>query len=216
MKIDGVKKIILLGMILLIVAGLVVVALKGFSVALFYKQHEEININVGKEINYKDLKGICDEVFNGKKYEIRMIELFSDSINVRVENTITDEEKNNLINKINEKYETKLEASTLTVNKNANIRIRDLIRPYGKPVCASAITIICYLYLRYRKNEPMKFLYYSFVNIALTELCLASIIAIIRVPVSPLIVNILVLIGVIELLVLTNKKEKELKKAWFF
>ena len=35
MKIDGVKKIILLGMILLIVAGLVVVALKGFSVALF-------------------------------------------------------------------------------------------------------------------------------------------------------------------------------------
>ena len=213
MKIDGVKKIVLLGMILLIVAGLVVVALKGFSVALFYKQHEEININVGKEINYSDMNDICKEIFNGKKYEIHMMELFNDSVNVRVENTITDEEKTNLVNKINEKYGTNIDTSSLSINKNANIRIRDLIRPYNKPVCASAITIICYLYLRYRKNEPMKFLYNLFVTIALTELCLASIIAIIRLPVSPLIVNILVLIGVVELLVLTNKKEKECKNA---
>ena len=212
-KSDGINKIVLLGIILLIVAGLVVVALKGFSVSLFYKQHEEININVGKEITFEEMNNICKEVFENKKYEVRMMELFNDSVNIRVENTITDDEKTNLVNKINEKYETQIEASALTVNKNSNIRIRDIIRPYEKPVCASALMIVCYLYLRYRKYNPLSFLYYLFINIALTELCLASIIAIIRVPVSPLIVNVLVLIGVIELLVLISRKEKEYKNA---
>ena len=126
---NGMKKIVLLGTILLIIAGLVVVALKGFNVSLFYKQHEEININVGKEINYSDLNSICKETFNNKKFEIRMMEIFNDSVNIRVDNTITDEEKTNLVNKINEKYGTELATSNLTVNKNFNIRIRDLIRP---------------------------------------------------------------------------------------
>ena len=207
---NGMKKILLLGTILLIIAGLVVVALKGFNVSLFYKQHEEININVGKEINYTDINSICKEVFNNKKFEIRMMEIFNDSVNIRVENTITDDEKASLVSKINEKYGTEIDSVALTVNKNFNIRIRDLIRPYIKPVIASAIMIICYLYLRFRKYNPIEFFRVSFVDIGLTELCLASIIAITRIAVSPLIVNILVIVGVVELLLLINKKEKEI------
>ena len=207
---SGMKKIILLGTILLIISGLIVVALKGFNVALFYKQHEEININVGKEINYLDINSICKEVFNNKKFEVRMMEIFNDSVNIRVENTITDDEKANLVSKINEIYQTELDASKLSINKNSNIRIRDLIRPYIKPVIASSVTIICYLYLRYRKNNPIEFLRISFVKIGLTELCLASIIAITRISVSPLVVNILVIIGVVELLALIKNKEKEI------
>lgn len=207
---NGMKKILLLGTILLIIAGLVVVALKGFNVSLFYKQHEEININVGKEINYTDINSICKEVFNNKKFEIRMMEIFNDSVNIRVENTITDDEKASLVSKINEKYGTEIDPVALTVNKNFNIRIRDLIRPYIKPVIASAIMIICYLYLRFRKYNPIEFFRVSFVDIGLTELCLASIIAITRIAVSPLIVNILVIVGVVELLLLINKKEKEI------
>lgn len=207
---NGMKKILLLGTILLIIAGLVVVALKGFNVSLFYKQHEEININVGKEISYTDINSICKEVFNNKKFEIRMMEIFNDSVNIRVENTITDDEKASLVSKINEKYGTEIDSVALTVNKNFNIRIRDLIRPYIKPVIASAIMIICYLYLRFRKYNPIEFFRVSFVDIGLTELCLASIIAITRIAVSPLIVNILVIVGVVELLLLINKKEKEI------
>ena len=170
----------------------------------------EININVGKEINYLDINSICKEVFNNKKFEVRMMEIFNDSVNIRVENTITDDEKANLVSKINEIYQTELDASKLSINKNSNIRIRDLIRPYIKPVIASSVTIICYLYLRYRKNNPIEFLRISFVKIGLTELCLASIIAITRISVSPLVVNILVIIGVVELLALIKNKEKEI------
>ena len=136
MKLSGSKKILLLGIILLIVAGVVVVLLKGFNVSLFYRQHEELNIVIGKEVNIKDINGICKEVFGNKSFIVRSVELFDDSISIRAE-SITNEEKSELVNKINEKYSTELVAEDLTVNENPNIRIRDLIRPYVKPVIAS-------------------------------------------------------------------------------
>ena len=40
MKLSGSKKIILLGIILLIIAGIVVVALKGVKVSLVLQQHD--------------------------------------------------------------------------------------------------------------------------------------------------------------------------------
>ena len=46
MKLDGSKKIILLGLILLIIAGGVVVLLKGFKVDMLYQQHVSMDILV--------------------------------------------------------------------------------------------------------------------------------------------------------------------------
>ena len=40
MELKGNKKILLLGMVLLIVAGIIVVALKGFKVSLILQKHE--------------------------------------------------------------------------------------------------------------------------------------------------------------------------------
>ena len=209
MKLSGSKKILLLGIILLIVAGVVVVLLKGFNVSLFYRQHEELNIVIGKEVNIKDINGICKEVFGNKSFIVRSVELFDDSISIRSE-SITNEEKSELVNKINEKYSTELVAEDLTVNENPNIRIRDLIRPYVKPVIASSVVIICYLYLRYIKNGALVFLEKSFAIILITEVVIASLVAISRLPVSPIVVNLMVAIAIIELIVLINKKEKSL------
>ena len=209
MKLDGMKKIILLGLILLIVAGIVVVALKGFNVSLFYRQHEELNIIIGKEVNINDIKSICREVFGNKSFIVRTVELFDDSISIRSE-SITNEEKLEIVNKINEKYEVELKADDLIINENPNIRIRDLVRPYIKPVIASGIVIICYLYLRYLKNSPLKFLVNSFIIILITELGIASLVAITRIPVPPVVVNLMVVISIIELIILISHKEKTL------
>lgn len=67
MKLSGTKKILLLGLILIIIAGIVVVALKGVNVSLLYEQHESVNLVVGKEIDINDIKDICKEVFNNKE-----------------------------------------------------------------------------------------------------------------------------------------------------
>lgn len=209
MKLSGMKKILLLGLILLVIAGAVVVALKGFNVSLIMQQHESISLYIGKQIEIKDIKNICNEVFGNKKVILREIELFNDSINVSVE-TITNEEKEQFVNKINEKYGTTFTAENVTVNTNANIRIRDLVKPYFKPVIVSAVLIAVYLVIRFRSMNAFKLLGKILGIIVLTEIALASFIAIIRIPLSPILINLMATIAVIELLVYINKKEKNI------
>ncbi len=210
MKLDGNKKIILLGLILLIVAGIIVVALKGFNVSLILQQHESVNIFIGKEVNLKDIKSICNEVFGNKRVVLRNVELFDDSVNINVE-SITNEEKEVLVSKINEKYGTELTVEGLTVNSNSNIRIRDLVKPYFKPVILSIVLIVVYLIIRFRKENVLSVLGTITGIIVLTEAGLASIIAIVRIPLSPIMINLMTVVAIIELLVYINKKENDSK-----
>lgn len=210
MKLDGNKKIILLGLILLIIAGIVVVALKGFNVSLILQQHESVNLVIGKEIDLKDIKSICNEVFGNKKVVLRNVELFNDSVNINVE-SITNEEKEGLVTKINEKYGTEITVEGLTVNSNSNVRIRDLIKPYFKPVILSIVLIIVYLIIRFRKENTLNVLGTIAGIIVLTEAALASIIAIVRIPLSPIMINLMTVVAIIELLVYINKKENASK-----
>lgn len=210
MKLDGNKKIILLGLILLIIAGIVVVALKGFNVSLILQQHESVNLVIGKEIDLKDIKSICNEVFGNKKVVLRNVELFNDSVNINVE-SITNEEKEGLVTKINEKYGTEITVEGLTVNSNSNVRIRDLIKPYFKPVILSIVLIIVYLIIRFRKENALNVLGTIAGIIVLTEAALASIIAIVRIPLSPIMINLMTVVAIIELLVYINKKENASK-----
>lgn len=206
--VNGNKKIVLLGLILLIIAGIIVVALKGFNVSLMLEQHESLNIMVGKEIDINEIKNMCNEVFKDKKVVVRSIDLFNDSVNISVQ-AITDEEKSELINKINEKYGTELVADNLNVNTIANVRIRDLVRPYVKPIVISVVVIIAYLIILFRKMSAFKLLGKIALIILLTEATLASIIAIVRIPMSPVIVNLMTVIAVFELLVYINRTLKK-------
>lgn len=206
--VNGNKKIVLLGLILLIIAGIIVVALKGFNVSLMLEQHESLNIMVGKEIDINEIKNMCNEVFKDKKVVVRSIDLFNDSVNISVQ-AITDEEKSELINKINEKYGTELVADNVNVNTIANVRIRDLVRPYVKPIVISVVVIIAYLIILFRKMSAFKLLGKIALIILLTEATLASIIAIVRIPMSPVIVNLMTVVAVFELLVYINRTLKK-------
>lgn len=208
---NGSKKIILLGLILLIIAGIVVVSLKGFNVSLMLEQHEAINIVIGKEINIKDIQNICNEIFKNKKVVVRTVDLFNDSVNISLK-SITDEEKNELVNKLNEKYGTELTSEELKVNSISNVRIRDLIRPYIKPIIISVVIIIAYLIIIFRKLKTLEVLGNIFLIILLTEATLASVIAIVRIPVSPIIINLMAVVAVIELLIYISKTSKKYNK----
>ena len=71
MESKGIKKILLLGIVLLIVAGIVVVALKGFKVSLILQKHESISLIVGKEVVLDDIKQICKDTFGGKRFIVK-------------------------------------------------------------------------------------------------------------------------------------------------
>ena len=205
------KKILLLGLILLIVAGVVVIALKGLNVSLLFRQHETINLYIGKEIDYKEFSDMCKEIFGNKKVEIRKVELFSDSISINVD-TFTDEEKENLVKKLNEKYvaegETEYTVDNIKVITIPNIRLRDVVSPYIKPVLISGALIIIYMLIRFRKNEPLKILGKLVLELVLTEIAILSLIAITRIPVYSLTISMMFIIAVIELTIFNYRLEK--------
>ena len=134
------KKILILGLILLIIAGIVVVLLKGFNVDLMLESHEEITYKLDTEYELKDIESICKEVFGSKKVIIKEVEFFKDAVAINV-SSATDEEKAKLVEKMNEKYGETKTVEDLSIDTIPNVRIRDWINPYIKPVCISIFII---------------------------------------------------------------------------
>ena len=67
------KKILIFSLIILILAGMVIVALKGFNVDLMLRKHDSIEYTIGKDFEIKDVKEISKEVFQNKKVVIKVI-----------------------------------------------------------------------------------------------------------------------------------------------
>lgn len=211
MKLSENKKIVILGLILLVIAGIIVVALKGFNVNLMLSQHESVDFVIGKEFNISDIESICKDVFGDKKVILRKVELFDDAININVL-SITDDEKQSFIDKMNEKYETQYTVEDLNISTVPNVRIRDLIKIYIKPVCISAAIIAVYIFIRFKKINPLKIVVKTIFIIISTEAALASLIAITRIPLSAIIINLMLLIALLELLLSLYKAEKKYLK----
>ena len=208
MKLSGSKKILLLGIILLIIAGIVVVTLKGVKVSLILQQHEEINIYIGKPTNLKDMKDICKEVFGNKQVIVNDLDVFKDAYSISVE-SVTNEEKDELINKVNEKYGVEITLEDISEKTISNIRVRDIIRPYIKPVLISAILIAVYMIIRFRKENALKLLGKIAGIILLTEAVIFSVIAVLRIPLSAIMINIMAVIAVVELCTYIYKLESK-------
>ena len=204
------KKIIILGLILLIIAGIIVVLLKGFNVSLMFGKHEAIEIKLDTDIDLKMMKEICKETFEKKDFVVKELEVFGDSAQINVE-AITDEEKTNLVSKINEKFGTSKTVEDLNINSISNKRIRDVVTPYIMPMVISFVIILIYMAIRFRKIEATKIIVKFLKNVILTEAVLISIIAITRIEVTDLLINFLMIIPILEMVYHIARAEKKLE-----
>lgn len=205
------KKIVILGLILLIIAGLIVVSLKGFQVSLMFGKHESVELKVGKEIDIKIVQEICDQIFDNQKYVIKELEVFGDSFQLNIK-SITDDEKTNLINQVNEKFQTQKTVDDLKVHSVSNRRIRDVIKPYMMPMVIVFAIVMIYTLIRFRKIDSFKLIIDYIWKIILTEIILLSAVAIIRIPVNDVLINLFMIVAIVELVYFISKNEKKLEK----
>lgn len=206
------KKVLYLGLTLLIIAGILVVLLRGFNVDLMLEQHDEITYQLDSEYSLKDIKSICKEVFGKKCVYVKEVELFGDAIQINVE-AVTDEEKSSLVEKMNEKFETTKTVDDLEITTVSNVRIRDWVTPYVKPVCITIIILIAYMAIRFKKINPLKLIGNLIFKIAITMLALLSFVAIVRLPLMPCYITILIGIALVETVMFLAASEKKLMKA---
>lgn len=182
------KKIAQIILICLVLAGIIVIATLGFYVGVRYGENTQININIGKEFDSKDIRNIAKEVFGNQSVIVEYVEIYKDVVQITVKDA-TDEQIAELNNKINEKYELSNDLSNaddVLVARNANTRLRDLVMPYILPISISAAIIVIYEVIRFRKLGVWKVLYEAILAIIAPQAVLFSIYAIARIPVNRL------------------------------
>ena len=127
-----------------------------------YQPKQKITISIGKEdYNVDDIKAIANEVF---AKEDSVVEKSTDDAKyVTIEaNIITNDELEKLNSKINEKYELTNETSSIgvtqviTVNEIPRVRLTDMAKQYGKYTAISAVIILVYFAIRFKKLGAMK------------------------------------------------------------
>ena len=204
-------KIIIALIAIILIAGIVMTFTKGLKFNLNYANSKKIEINIGKEFEEKDIKEITDDVFGKQPVLIQAIEVYKDAVSITTTD-ITEEQKNTLITKINEKYGTELSADNITIEEHSKIRGRDLIKPYIAPFAIATAIILVYFMIRYYKLNSLKVLLKSAGIIVLAQLVLLGIMAITRMQIGELTIPFVLVVYVLSLLISTKKFDDDLEK----
>ena len=208
------KRVVSILLICLLIAGIIVIAVKGFNVGLKYSENTQIAINIGKTFEINDIKQITSEVFKGQRVIIQRVELYEDMVQITVKEA-SEGQINELNTKINEKYELENSIDDVEVVQNANIRLRTLIKPYILPISILSIVTILYAVIVYRKQGILYVLYTTAMAIVAPQAILSSLYAVTRIPINRLtsIIAVVVYIASITITMIYFGKKKNSKEA---
>lgn len=211
-KIKKNKKIIIGILIaIILIAGIAITLTIGLNFDLNYQETKQIQLNLGTEFDKNDIKEITDEVFSGQKVMIQTVEVFKDAVSIRTTD-ITDEQKQSLIDKINEKYESaEIEADSVEIETIPHTRGRDIVKPYIAPFALATFIILVYMAFRYKKIGSTKTILKTLGMVILMQAILLSIIAIARIPIGRVTIPLVLGVYSLTLIGLTTSFEKQLK-----
>ena len=204
-------KILAILIVLILVIGAIVIAKKGLAFELKYQNGKQIEINLGKEFEKKDMEEITKEVFGNQSVLVQQIEVYKDAASI-ITTEITDEQKTELVSKVNEKYGTELSADNITIEEHSKVRGRNIIKPYIVPFVIITAIILVYFMIRYYKLNSLKVLLQSAGIIVLTQLVLLGIMAITRMPIGKFTIPAVLIVYVISILITTKKLDEDLEK----
>ena len=183
MKKKNIKIIAIAIMSLVILAGIVVVGIFGFNKELRYGQGQVINVYVEQMVDVTNIKKLVNECLAGKTNMVQTVEIYQDYVTIKAKE-ITEEQKNNIVNKLKENYEFSQTAEDTTIENVAATKYIDIYKKYIVPFAVSGVVVLAYIVIRYHKKGILKVLGRTIIIPVFGELFLLSIIAITRIPVG--------------------------------
>lgn len=208
-KLTNIQKILLILSIIIVIAGAIIIATIGLKFDLRYEEAKKIELNLQNDFNIADVKAITDEVLPNQDVLLQKVELFDDTVSI-ISKEITEEQKNTLVEKINEKYGTEITTEETQILSIPHTRGRDIIKPYIMPFAIATLIIIIYMAIRYHNLSSIKVIIKTILLSIWTELVLLGIIAIARIPIGRLTIPLVIIVYMITLLGLTSTFEKQL------
>lgn len=209
------KKVVYIILACIIIIGTVITATMGLKADLIYSKNAEIDIYIGKQVNKEEINDIVKEVFSEKKVIVQQIELFEDMVSVTVPEKSDEELKTQieqLSTKINEKYGTENKAEDIKVIHNSKIKLSSIVKPYIVPIAISALVILVYVIVRYRKLGILKIIVSYILTVGAVEAVFLSILVITRFPINRLVIPIGLLLYVTTITILGFLNENKLLK----
>lgn len=183
MKKKNIKIIAIAIMSLVILAGIVVVGIFGFNKELRYGQGQVINVYVEQMVDVTNIKKLVNECLAGKTNMVQTVEIYQDYVTIKAKE-ITEEQKNNIVNKLKENYEFSQTAEDTTIENVAATKYIDIYKKYIVTFAVSGVIVLAYIVIRYHKKGILKVLRRTIIIPVFGELFLLSIIAITRIPVG--------------------------------
>ena len=200
---------------LIIIAGVAVWETKGFRTEMQFTPRKEIQLENKTDIDISDIQSIASEVLGNTRFMVQKVETFGNAV-VIVAKDITEEQRDSIVTKFNEKYGTKLENKNVEIVSIPFTRIKDVIKKYIAPAIVSLALVLAYFVIRFKKIGWKKVAIKTVLTPIVAELLLFSIISITRLPFSRLAVSIGVGLYISIIITLTvifeNERNKYLKE----
>lgn len=209
-KLKNKKVILYIVIAIIIIIGSIICGIKGFNIEILYSNRQEITISNNIELDISKVKEISKSVLTDRKVCVQHVERFNNAVQI-ISTSISEEEKENLVNKINEEMGLEISNDEINIISVANTRIRDILKPYIMPGIISFIIIIVYFAIMYNKIGLKKILLKSILVPIITEATFYSLIAITRLPFGRITSAIAIGLYIISIgfLTVSYQKEKE-------
>lgn len=204
------KKSIALIIVATIITGIIVICIAGFNFDILNKEHKQIQINIGEEFTNQDIKNIVSEVIEGQ-VEVQKTGSFEDQVVISVKE-INDEQKEQIVTKINEKYQKELNAQDINIVSIPKVRLMDIIVPYIGSIIIVTALVLVYLSLKYKKQGIIKVILKTLLSLMFVELFVLSIIALLRIPTGQNLISIIFVTYILTLFGITCCLENKAQK----
>ena len=201
------NKILALLIAIIIIIGVIVTLAVGFQFDLKYQEARTIQ----KDFEISDIKQITDEMLPNQKVILQKVEVYEDTVSILAKD-ITEEQKGNIVNKVNEKYGIALETDDIEITTIPHTRGRDIIKPYIIPFIIATAIILVYMAVRYYPLGMIKTIVKTGITMVLAQAVLISVVAITRIPIGRVTIPLVLMVYVLSLLGLTACWEKQLKE----
>lgn len=198
------KKILIILAVIIAIAGIAMIAVKGFNYGILYSNTQRLNIYFENNFEIKDVEQIAKEVL-GNNIIVRKGNLFGTVTSITA-SEITDEQKENLITKLNEKYEIEIDKEKDVVTMNVpQTNMYDIISSYITPSIIIFILVLVYSAIRFKKQGIVKSLVIPMLSTILVLAVYVGIYAIARIPVNDLFMVFAMLLFIATLIFNTMK-----------
>lgn len=205
------KKILYIIIAIIIIIGTIVCKVKGFNIESAYKQRQEIVLSQATEMDVSKIEEIAKEILGEKYLRVQKVEQFGNAIEISA-SEITEEEKEQIVSKINEIYNEEINNENIDIISVPNTKIRDILKPYILPAIITFAACLLYFVIIYHKIGLAKVLGKGILLPIAMEFVYYSIIAITRIPFGKITNAIAVGIYVMSIMAITfcfkNEKDK--------